>query len=97
MSNIELPLDDTLILSAMPSEDAGDVYTVESDRVQFIGTSGRKKRNPRMEGEGDSDQEISNGSTATGNDVSRTAFATVGILFVINLLNYMDRFTIAGE
>lgn len=25
------------------------------------------------------------------------AYATVFVLFVINLLNYMDRFTIAGE
>ena len=28
---------------------------------------------------------------------SKRAFFTVGILFFINLLNYMDRFTIAGK
>lgn len=32
--------------------------------------------------------------TCVGN---KRAFCTVGILFFINLLNYMDRFTIAGR
>lgn len=44
--------------------------------------------------------ETSSGSTDVemiDNSMSMTArYVTVGILFLVNLLNYMDRYTIAG-
>ena len=88
MSQFQPPFDDTVQLEDMP--------------VDFSDTSPIVNRGQRHGGEDEEDKEVVPGvevqGTVTGDpDISAgRAYGIVAILLFINLLNYMDRFTIAG-
>lgn len=78
-----LPFDDTVQLAELPSDPFADT-TVMGDREQIL---------QRDEGDGVIVAPVS----AEADGISRRrGYVTVAILLMINLLNYMDRFTVAG-
>ncbi|XP_052063857.1 protein spinster homolog 1-like isoform X1 [Mytilus californianus] len=86
MSLVITPIDDTFQLDAMPV-DVSDTEPIvqnntinEDDRIPNVTTT--------------PEPTIQSGTTS---DISKgRAFVTVAILLTINLLNYMDRYTVAG-
>lgn len=87
MSLVITPIDDTFQLDAMPV-DISDTEPIvpnnpinEDDRTNNVTTT--------------PEPIIQSGTTS---DISRgRAYVTVAILLTINLLNYMDRYTVAGK
>ncbi|KAL8594513.1 hypothetical protein ACOMHN_024958 [Nucella lapillus] len=94
MSRSEPPFDDTVQLNTM--EDTG--YYVDSDTVPIVSSD---RENPPENGPPPDDATVSfaeprvdeRGAPLTGR---KKAFITIATLLCINLLNYMDRFTVAG-
>ncbi|KAK3083986.1 hypothetical protein FSP39_006341 [Pinctada imbricata] len=84
MSQLQPPFDDTLQLEDMP--------------VDFSDTSPIVKDEEPEEDEGPSGPrvDVQEGTTGDPNISTARGYAIVAILLFINLLNYMDRFTIAG-
>lgn len=85
MSLVITPLDDTFQLDAMPVDVSDTAPIVNSPTDDDDGTPDMKNT---------PETTVVSGTTS-GISKSR-AYVCVGILLLINLLNYMDRFTIAG-
>lgn len=83
---------------AEPTSDSTPLFLSDDSEVEGPedggGASGR-----RREGEGDGEEgEEREGSGVPASGVSdRRALLTVLVLCFVNLLNYMDRFTVAGK
>lgn len=88
MSSTEPPFDDTVQLEAMEAAD----YFNDSDTTPIV--SGDRSGNAVASSGGDVHSNVDEkGAPIHGR---RAAYVTIATLLFINLLNYMDRFTIAG-
>ena len=83
MKDQDLPLDDTLQLDDMPVDFSDTSPIVDGEMYEDSTTSV-----PR--------HVVVDGSETEGEIPRKTAYFTVAVLLIINLLNYMDRYTIAG-
>ncbi|GFO44363.1 hypothetical protein PoB_007086800 [Plakobranchus ocellatus] len=85
MSIYQTPFDDTVqLIEVMPSE--------FSDDLEPIYRNGREETSPARPGESPGNQN----STSTMAISKTRAYLTLGILLFVNLLNYMDRYTVSG-
>ncbi|RUS73015.1 hypothetical protein EGW08_019221 [Elysia chlorotica] len=85
MSNSGTPIDDTVqLIEVMPYDFSDDLEPIVQDERR--GTSLSRPTEPP-------DNENSNGFTGVS---KKRAYLTLGILLFVNLLNYMDRYTVSG-
>ena len=85
MSLVIAPFDDTFHLDDMPVD--------VSDTAPIVSTEIENDRLPDVRAV--TETAVESGITL---DISRgRAYATVAILLTVNLLNYMDRYTVAGN
>ncbi|KAK7488243.1 hypothetical protein BaRGS_00020550 [Batillaria attramentaria] len=88
MSSLEPPFDDTVQLEAMDAVD----YFSDSDTAPIVPTDGKNVQDTAKSNSEDQRMD-ERGAPVHGR---KAAYVTIATLLLINLLNYMDRFTIAG-
>lgn len=87
MSLVITPIDDTFQLDAMPVDISDTEPIVQNNPINEDDRTSNVTTTP--------EPIIQSGTTS---DISKgRAYVTVAILLTINLLNYMDRYTVAGK
>ncbi|XP_013413275.1 protein spinster homolog 1 isoform X2 [Lingula anatina] len=97
MSGLEPPFDDTVVLQDMIGEQSYDEDVpngIFPDDTEKIISDGRLEGNGREDP--DDSVEVKIPSERPHNITKARSYVIVAVLLFINLLNYMDRFTIAG-
>ncbi len=88
MSGTDSPIDDTVQLDEM---------AVESDDSNFLNFPPVSDDVRIIPGNDSEEEKVAAQAGVRAKRVSRRSVLTVVVLFGINLMNYMDRFTVAGK
>ena len=81
-----------MVVTTLPNNPSSQIL------VKYVSDSANKELDPVFISGGSSqDSEIFNPAKSGSNCVTRAQWITVAILTFVNLINYMDRYTIAGQ
>jgi len=81
-----------MVVTTLPNNPSSQIL------VKYVSDSANKELEPVfISGSSSQDSEIFNPTNSGSNCVTRAQWITVAILTFVNLINYMDRYTIAGQ